>query len=80
MVIDAFQNPGPDDQETREIPSWVMDAINRKDIHMTDDGSVFIRTMEGEMLCPVGNWIIRGVKGELYSCSPDVFEASYEAI
>lgn len=25
-----------------------------------------------------GDWIIRGVKGELYPCKPDIFEATYE--
>lgn len=25
-----------------------------------------------------GDWIIRGLKGELYPCKPDVFESSYE--
>ena len=27
---------------------------------------------------PVGHWIIRGVKGELYPCEPEVFAATYE--
>ena len=27
---------------------------------------------------PVGHWLIRGVKGELYPCSPEVFEMTYE--
>src|SRR5690606_41730110 len=26
------------------------------------------------------DWIIRGVKGELYPCKPDIFEATYEAV
>lgn len=25
-----------------------------------------------------GDWIIRGVQGELYPCKPDIFEATYE--
>ena len=25
-----------------------------------------------------GDWIITGVKGERYSCKPDIFEATYE--
>jgi len=27
-----------------------------------------------------GDWIIRGVKGELYPCKPDIFAATYEAV
>jgi len=26
------------------------------------------------------DWIIRGVKGELYPCKPDIFEATYEKV
>ena len=28
---------------------------------------------------PVGHWIIRGRRGELYSCEPKVFEKTYES-
>ena len=37
-----------------------------------------IRTLEGTMVANVGDWIIRGVKGEFYPCKPDIFEATYE--
>ena len=26
----------------------------------------------------IGDWIIRGVKGEYYPCKPDIFEATYD--
>lgn len=39
---------------------------------------VRINTLEGEMIGNVGDWIIRGVKGELYPCKPDVFELTYK--
>lgn len=44
------------------------------------DGSIDIHTPEGVMRANVGDWIIRGVKGELYPCKPDIFEATYERI
>lgn len=28
--------------------------------------------------CPVGHWVIRGMKGEFYPCDPEVFAAKYE--
>ena len=37
-----------------------------------------ICTLEGKMLADVGDWIIRGVKGEHYPCKPDIFAATYE--
>lgn len=36
-----------------------------------------IYTLEGKMLANVGDWIIRGVKGEYYPCKPDIFDATY---
>lgn len=30
--------------------------------------------------CPVGWLVIRGIKGELYPCSPDIFAATYEEV
>jgi hypothetical protein len=41
-------------------------------------GSIDIKTLEGTMRADRGDWIIRGVKGELYPCKPDIFEATYE--
>lgn len=37
-----------------------------------------ISTLEGTMTASNGDWIIRGVKGELYPCKPDIFAATYE--
>jgi hypothetical protein len=42
--------------------------------------AVFIGTLEGQMRADVGDWIIKGVKGEFYSCKPDIFEATYEPV
>lgn len=37
-----------------------------------------IETPEGIVSASIGDWIIRGVKGEYYPCKPDIFEATYE--
>ena len=39
-----------------------------------------IVTLEGAMIASVGDWVIRGVKGEFYPCKPDIFEATYEPV
>jgi hypothetical protein len=41
-------------------------------------GTLDIPTLEGTMSAQAGDWIIRGVKGELYPCKPDIFDATYE--
>lgn len=35
-------------------------------------------TLEGKMIGLVGDWIIRGVAGELYPCKSHIFKATYE--
>ena len=38
----------------------------------------WIDTLEqGHRVCP-GDWIITGVKGEMYPCKPDIFAATYD--
>ena len=39
-----------------------------------------IKTLAGWMTAIVGDWIIKGVKGEFYPCKSDIFERTYEAI
>jgi hypothetical protein len=58
-------------------------ALDEKDVvAFAADGTaaLVISTLEGEMRAEVGDFIIRGVKGELYPCKPDIFAASYEAV
>jgi hypothetical protein len=38
-----------------------------------------LESREGYEVTP-GDWIITGVKGEKYPCSPDIFEVTYEAV
>ncbi len=44
------------------------------------DKEVIIHTLEGDMKANIGDWIIKGVNGELYPCKPDIFEKTYESI
>ena len=39
-----------------------------------------VETLEGVMRAEVGDYIIRGVRGEFYPCKPDIFEATYEEV
>jgi hypothetical protein len=75
VVIEAFRWTGGPDQE--EDPDWAVAAIKAGIIHV-DIGRLTIQTPEGVMTAQPGNWIIRGVQGEIYLCKPDIFEATYE--
>lgn len=39
-----------------------------------------IHTIEGPIYAIPGDYIIKGVNGELYPCKPDIFEKTYEII
>lgn len=83
VVIDAFQL-GEDSLVSEE---WFWDSVARNDIiiHNFDRLSTSnqawceIKTLEGTMVAKAGDYIIRGVKGEIYPCKADIFEETYEA-
>jgi hypothetical protein len=60
-------------------PPWATEAFE-SGVMQVGEHSVQIKTLEGEMVGAAGDWIIRGVKGELYPCKPDIFAATYEAV
>jgi hypothetical protein len=37
-----------------------------------------IKTLEGWMDANIGDYIIKGVKGEFYPCKPDIFKLTYD--
>lgn len=39
-----------------------------------------IKTLEGTMQVNVGDFIIKGLKGEFYPCKPDIFLKSYKIV
>lgn len=39
-----------------------------------------IETLESPHEASLGDWIIKGVKGEFYPCKPDIFEQTYEPV
>jgi hypothetical protein len=43
-------------------------------------GSLYIKTIEGDMFAPIGSYIIKGVNGEFYPCREDIFEKTYEEV
>jgi hypothetical protein len=45
-----------------------------------DGDKLLIVTPEGVMTASAGDWIIRGVAGELYPCKPEIFAATYDAV
>lgn len=79
VVVEAVQYNG--DGEFTEVPRWLVNTQRTGVIYF--DGSIdrcFIKTLEGTMRVSIGDYIIRGVNGELYPCKPDIFEKTYERV
>ena len=77
VVIEAFQWTGGPDQT--EDPEWIVKAIRDGSVRFKNE-CLLIDTLEGTHLANPGDYIIQGVKGELYPCKPDIFEMTYDPI
>lgn len=75
VTIEAFRWTGGPDQE--EDPVWICDAIREGTVQFVEAGFMSIQTAEGTMIASPGDWIIRGVEGELYPCKDSIFQATY---
>ena len=40
----------------------------------------YIETLEGSLTVTPNDWIITGVKGEVYPCKDDIFRMTYEPV
>lgn len=70
----------------QDIPLWFQEAIadnkvsNISAFLESANETIKIKTLEGIMTAQKGDWIIRGVKGEIYPCKDDVFKATYDFV
>ena len=81
VVIEAVQYAGRGNMAAGHgVPGWMWKAFDDGTLQPTNgDDPLYINTLEGRHLCSPGDWIIQGVKGELYPCKPDIFAATYES-
>ncbi len=80
VVIEAWQLP-MSDAETRVFNDTPDIILKRKligGVPMVFEA--IISTLEGVMTAADGDWIIKGVEGELYPCKPGIFAATYEPV
>jgi hypothetical protein len=84
VIIEAVQWTG---KNHREMYDFLTDDINdyikpNGDNFYIDHnkirGGLIIKTLEGEHVASIGDFIIKGVNGEYYPCKPDIFEKTYE--
>ena len=63
--------------ETEKELRLAMEFIG-KGCSWTKEGGLIIETLEGNHLADIGDYIIKGVKGEFYPCKPDIFKLTYD--
>jgi hypothetical protein len=83
VIIEAFKF------YVDNMPDWFMDAVTNNTVTLhncnhkqypIEAAYCLVETLEGTHRCNGGDYIIMGIKGELYPCKPDIFEATYEFI
>lgn len=77
FAVEAFRW-GLEYTPATQWPEWFNEALV-KTCFAYPTGALGIQTLEGLMTCGHGDWVIRGIKGELYPCKNDIFEMTYEA-
>lgn len=77
VVVDAIQWTGDNEEE---VQTFLFNGHQYAADGWVKGQYVEIGTLEGLMVASIGDWIIRGVKGEHYPCKPDIFEATYERL
>jgi hypothetical protein len=78
VVIEAHRLPAIDEDANDELIDFLLSAD--RDTESGYDGELLIHTLEGVMTAKPGDWIIKGVSGEIYPCKPDIFKATYEPV
>lgn len=84
VVVEAHEFKVP---QVEPVPEWYQQAVLNGELEIRQDGDYFdliVRTLEdgrnGEAkhVASQGDFIVRGVQGELYPCKPDIFWQTYD--
>lgn len=74
------------DDPERMPPDWFTKAVADERIYIDrvmKDGHIdvygcTIRTQHGKVHAKLGDYVIKGINGELYPCKADIFKKTYE--
>ncbi len=64
--------------DMKKIPTFI--TIHGVTFPVAKEGTIIIPTLEGQHIASNLDYIIKGVKGEIYPCKPDIFELTYEKV
>lgn len=83
IAVAAWQFDGFMAWELEDKPDWLVAALAMPvgpGCVARNLDALTIFTLEGSMQCLPSDWIVRGVKGELYPVRADIFAATYEPV
>ena len=86
VVIDCFKYDGDliGSEGFIYAPAWFAKAFYKGIAYYKETekspSELFVKTLEGDHHISVGDYVIRGVKGEIYACKPDIFEMTYDVV
>lgn len=63
-----------------DLYDWSNDQIELVFENDTLQKHLYVNTLEGDMLVNAGDYIIKGINGEVYPCKPDIFRKTYELV
>ena len=63
-------------------PEWLVDAFSNWQVtyHGVDKKLFWVASLEGGVCGEIGDWIVRGVEGELYPVKDSIFRKTYEEV
>lgn len=74
VIIEAVKYTDPD-----SVKAIIQMAGSGKGITNTET-HLHILTLEGVMIANKGDYVIKGIAGEIYPCKPDIFKALYDMV
>lgn len=81
VTVEAIQWNGENVEEINGFCNPVKDFHTvRNTIWSKDKKTLLIKTLEGNMLANIGDYIIKGANGEFYPCKPNIFVETYEEV
>lgn len=83
VIVEAFQL----NERGLVEEDWFWEAVSENKIKTYNFGKQYsapalcvIETLEGTMIAKTGDYIIRGIQGEIYPCKADIFKQTYEEV
>lgn len=82
IEIEAFRFDGDMKDKDGEwyVPDWAVKAYENGTLFYKDAGELYVKTLEGDLHVSVGDYVLRGVEGELYPCRADIFQKTYSRV